>query len=1217
MYNKSFLSILVLSLITFSFNCAWAVSGNSISTYFDTVQKTYIGYYQRPGDPGGLLYWAQRLETTNGNLNEIIEAYAKSAESQALYGTINSSNIGTVVDSIYMALFNRPAEVEGKAYYVNGFNAGRFTAATIMLNVLYGAQNEDLQSVNNKLTAANLFTRTIDPELDGANLQATYSGNTDAQKGRNFLSTVGWNTATIPTQAQTAAYIQGNIADPGDPIFQTFTVMIAQGGNVSVFPVGIKTAQYGEIIQLQITTNSQDVVPILLVNGQQVDVTKSQNIYVFDLTVVGNTSVYATSAVEPKIAPNVKAMDEATVQNLSSISEDGSVLTFNGITPYLESLQAGDVIIIGVTQATPGGFLGKITNITIGGSQITVETTDATVEDVIEEGEIIITKQLTASDITAIIPLVEGVTLQQDTIPGPLGAGKCWSQSTDFGSSGFISGGFSLCIDAKFNFALGIGKETWHGIPYPTVKNLVLSTTLNESMTFDLACKWALTINKEVQVAKVVYGAFTVGPLVFLPVLTVNVGIDAGLAESLGVVWSQNAALTLGIAYHNGDWSGISDFTVGFGANSGPTTHVNSWGTIYVRPQFDFLLYGVAGNYVELKGYFGYQMDLTQYQWLHVYGGISAAAGVKAGIWRWTLEKEFPLFDYREEKKFSGNKPPAIITLAASPETVTTGQISTIKLLSFDDEDDPMTCTWTTDGGTLSSTTACGSVAVAWTAPGTLGTYTVSVSATDNMPGHDPVSRSVTIVVSQQNYPPTIGRLTANPEHVDPHKTSIVQLGTSDPENNPLTCSWSATGGTLSSTTGCGSVTVFPGYPNLYTKFVTWTAPATPGTYTVSVNVTDNNAGHSPVSRSVNIYVSSGQPPTITSLTANPQTVVLGRTSIVTVVASDFENDPLTCSWSATGGSLSSTTGCGSVTWTAPATPGTYTVSVTVTDNIPGHEVWKSVSISVLPNQPPIITSLTAIFGTVEAGKTDIVTVVASDPENDPLACSWTATGGSLSSTTGCGSVTWTAPGTIGTYTVTVSITDNKPGHSPVSRSVNIAPNQPPTITSLTANPENVAADLPSTVTLVASDPENDPLTCSWTADGGTLSSTTGCGSVTWTAPSTPGTYTVSVSVTDNKPMHSPVSKSIYISTCNLLKITTSRSSYDAYGGLGKVTVSAPSGCPWTATTDVGWIYFSSPTTGTGSGYVNFDVAPNYNPFSRLGIITIAGKTLVIGQAGR
>jgi hypothetical protein len=183
--------------------------------YFDTVQAVYIGYYQRPADPGGLLYWAERLDATNGNLNEIIEAYANSPESVALYGNIDSSNVGSVVDSIYVALFNRPAEAEGKAFYVDGFNAGRFTAATIMLNVLYGAQNEDLQSINNKLAAANLFTRIIDPEFDGRDFTVTYAGNSDAIAARTFLASVTDDPTTVPTQDEATEYMMEYIADPG------------------------------------------------------------------------------------------------------------------------------------------------------------------------------------------------------------------------------------------------------------------------------------------------------------------------------------------------------------------------------------------------------------------------------------------------------------------------------------------------------------------------------------------------------------------------------------------------------------------------------------------------------------------------------------------------------------------------------------------------------------------------------------------------------------------------------------------------------------------------------------------------------------------------------------------------------------------------------------------------------------------------------------------
>lgn len=188
------------------------------SSYYDTVQKIYIGYYQRPADPAGLIYWAGILDSSGGNLNAIIEAFANSDEARTLYGTINSGSISNVVNNIYLALFNRDADTGGRDWYVAEFNAGRFTAATIMLNILYGATGGvDLQAINNKLAAANLFTKTVDPELDGMNFQVTYSGDGDVIAAPNFL-TLNATSVKVPTQTETTAYIKTNIANPGDLI---------------------------------------------------------------------------------------------------------------------------------------------------------------------------------------------------------------------------------------------------------------------------------------------------------------------------------------------------------------------------------------------------------------------------------------------------------------------------------------------------------------------------------------------------------------------------------------------------------------------------------------------------------------------------------------------------------------------------------------------------------------------------------------------------------------------------------------------------------------------------------------------------------------------------------------------------------------------------------------------------------------------------------------
>ncbi len=71
--------------------------------------------------------------------------------------------------------------------------------------------------------------------------------------------------------------------------------------------------------------------------------------------------------------------------------------------------------------------------------------------------------------------------------------------------------------------------------------------------------------------------------------------------------------------------------------------------------------------------------------------------------------------------------------------------------------------------------------------------------------------------------------------------------------------------------------------------------------------------------------------PAINSLTANPDSVKPSQASILTVNAEDPDEDDLSYTWIASSGTLSSTSGT-SVTWTAPATVGNYTISVTAED---------------------------------------------------------------------------------------------------------------------------------------------------------------------------------------------------------------------------------------------------------------------------------------------
>lgn len=73
---------------------------------------------------------------------------------------------------------------------------------------------------------------------------------------------------------------------------------------------------------------------------------------------------------------------------------------------------------------------------------------------------------------------------------------------------------------------------------------------------------------------------------------------------------------------------------------------------------------------------------------------------------------------------------------------------------------------------------------------------------------------------------------------------------------------------------------------------------------------------------------------------------------------------------------------------------------------------------------------------------------------------------------------------------------------------------------------------------------------------------------------------------------------------------------YPSVGGLGNISVTAGSGCSWTAISQASWIIITSGSSGTGSGTVSYQVATNFSPGLRQGQIIVAGQAFLISQEG-
>jgi len=240
---------------------------------------------------------------------------------------------------------------------------------------------------------------------------------------------------------------------------------------------------------------------------------------------------------------------------------------------------------------------------------------------------------------------------------------------------------------------------------------------------------------------------------------------------------------------------------------------------------------------------------------------------------------------------------------------------------------------------------------------------------------------------------------------------------------------------------------------------------------------------------------------------------------LIECVASDPDGDELTYEWSASKGKIN---GSGAVVaWSAPEAEGIYNIMVRVNDDNEG-EVSKSLTIIAKDNHPPTIISLIADAEWVTLSSSCRIECQAEDPDGDELSYEWSAAGGDISGTGPV--VIWTAPETVGLYSITVVVADGYGGEDTRTLTVSVSPNPPPVIEDLIVTPKGheylkeysggykVGRAMSCDIECVVSDTSGE-LVYEWSCDDGEIS---GEGSmITWTAPDKAVKVTVTVTVSD------------------------------------------------------------------------------------------------------
>ncbi len=279
-----------------------------------------------------------------------------------------------------------------------------------------------------------------------------------------------------------------------------------------------------------------------------------------------------------------------------------------------------------------------------------------------------------------------------------------------------------------------------------------------------------------------------------------------------------------------------------------------------------------------------------------------------------------------------------------------------------------------------------------------------------------------------------------------------------------------------------------------------------PGTFTASLTVTDNNGATGTASTTITVTEPNNNAP-VASIQASPLSGVAPVTvSFNGTGSTDSDGSIQTYAWNFGDGA----TATGSSIQHLYSSAGTYTARLTVTDD-DGASGTSTVQVSVAePNQPPIalfaaepVTGVAPLPVTLNAN-------ASSDPDGTISTYSWNFGDG----TNGTGKNTAHTYDSPGTYTLSLTVVDNDGASSSTTRTVTVtgAGNNAP-VAAIQANPSS--GTVPLTVAFTgsgSSDSDGSIASYAWSFGDGS----TGTGVSPQHLYTSVGTFTASLTVTDD-----------------------------------------------------------------------------------------------------
>ncbi len=397
---------------------------------------------------------------------------------------------------------------------------------------------------------------------------------------------------------------------------------------------------------------------------------------------------YLTGPVVTKpdvtVAPNVFPLDDLDSLQFAGITDSTYRLTFVGTPPVFHS---GDIIV----GSDDGGYLRKVVDYKVQGSQILLNTTFASLSQAIITGACStkvplgfgssksyrngspITLGEVVSMAPGVIPTGDGFVLDNTVVfDGPVGNARLTVKIT--------RGIISFDPDLDLGWKLDHGIKEFHAVVSGDLKFDADVAVTSTAPIVHSASKTLVQYNY-------ILPTFFVGPV---PVIAVaQLSIEAGEVDALDLAATINFDITdtsliqAGARYDQSSWSGIwENESRSHSSLNLPQMSLGAKAKLFIRPRIDVKLYTVYGPYVyvEPSASLEAKVQSTPPCWIWgLYAGVEAKFGMRGKILDYSFldfNRSFLSVQYEiAGDSICENSPPSAVTDLRSPNLTSNSAI--------------------------------------------------------------------------------------------------------------------------------------------------------------------------------------------------------------------------------------------------------------------------------------------------------------------------------------------------------------------------------------------------------------------------------------------------------------------------------------------------------------------------------------------------------------